>query len=331
MSDETQQLFLWYGENDFDIFQKMHYWRNAFEKKYGNINIFSFDLSQAGTKDKFNNDLKNALQVNSLFGSNKLVVLRNFLQNNAKLDEEIYNLIAQSIEKLAEGFFVIFYQTDKPDKRSKLYKKIVALQKKSLAEVKEFTLPKSNQLIAWINKKCLEYKVKIEAQAVNLLAVIVENDLWQLDREIQKLANYKPNEIIKVEDVNLLVKGKYNDDIFQLMDAISEKNKKRALKLIQDQLDSGANEIYLLTMLIRQFRIFWQIKSVLKSGHLSPDEIAVELKIHPYVVRKTMSQLSNYSLEKIKDIYKKLLEIDIKIKTSNVKFELLFDIIIAEL
>jgi len=331
MSDKTKQLFLWHGENDYEIFQRMVYWREVFEKKYTGLNIFSFDLLASGSKDKINNDLKNALQVNSLFGMNKLVILKNFLQTGSKLDKEVQELVLGALKKPAEGFFVVFYQTEKPDARNKIYKQIQGLHKKAIAEIEEFQLPKQNNLVKWILNKAKQYEINLSLEAVNLLAAIIGNDLWQLDREIHKLANYKSGEKVTTEDINLMVKGKYNDDIFQLMDAISSKNKKKALKLFQDQLDSGSNEIYLLTMLVRQFRIFWQIKEATEKDNLPEAMIAKQLKIHPYVVKKSLSQLRNFPIEQIKKIYQQLLDFEIKIKSTNITFELLFDLLIAEL
>lgn len=331
MANETKQIFLWHGENDYEIFEKMAYWVAIFEKKYTGLNIFSFDLTQTGAKDKFVAEVKNALQVNSLFGMNKLIIFKNFLTATAKLDSGLKDLIVNVLKKLSAGFFVVFYQNDKPDARGVIYKEIKALEKKQLAEVTEFNLPKQSALVKWIAKKAKQHRANLSREAIDLLAVIVGSDLWQLDREMHKLANFRKLEAISAADVNLMVKAKYNDDIFQLMDALSEKNKKLALDLFQDQLDSGANEIYLLTMLTRQFRIFWQIKDADKDSNLTAEQIALELGLHPYVVKKSLSYLKGFSLEQIKKIYQRLLEFEIKIKTQSISLDLLFDLLVAEL
>ncbi|NQT49816.1 DNA polymerase III subunit delta, partial [Candidatus Kuenenbacteria bacterium] len=174
-------------------------------------------------------------------------------------------------------------------------------------------------------------QVNLSPEAVNLLAAMIGSDLWQLDREIHKLANYKKGEKVTTEDINLMVKGKYNDDIFQLMDAISDRDKKRILELFQDQLESGASELYLLTMLIRQFRIFWQIKELVDTQSMSSDLVARELKMHPYVAKKSMYYIKNFELDQLRKIYQRLLDFEIKIKTKSIKFEVLFDLLVAEL
>jgi DNA polymerase III subunit delta len=331
MTETKKQLFLWYGENALEIHEQLSGWVAAFEKKYSAINISSFDLQQSRSKDKLLAEVKNALQVDSLFGSNKLIVFRNFLASSSKVDADLKELLLSAFEKIDDNFFVIFVQTDSPDARSVLVKKIKALEKKGKAEVKEFAVPKYQALNKWIAERAQKSGTSFAPEAISLLPALVGNDLWQMSLEITKLANYKKGETVTREDVNLLVKGKYNDDIFQLMDAISAKDKNKALSLFSQQIQSGASEMYLLSMLVRQFRIFWQIKEVAGEANVPPDQVAKSLGLHPFVVKKSMAYLSKFSLAEIKRIYGELLEFDIKMKTSKVNFELLFDLLIAKL
>ena len=331
METKAKQIFLWFGENDFEIHQKLDFWRGEFQKKHTGLNVYYFDSSALGSKDKSGAEIKNALQVNSLFGMSKLVIFRDFIISKNKISAENNELIAASLTGLSPSFFIIFCQTEKPDAKSKIYLELKKLEKDGLAEIKEFKLPKADALNKWILARAKKHGANFSNEAVELLSAIVPGDLWQLDQEILKLANFKKKEVISSEDVGLMVKGKYNDDIFQLMDAISAKNKKKALRLFQDQLDSGAAELYLFTMLVRQFRIFYQIKAALNERDGSSDEIAKELGLHPYVVKKSMQYLRNFSLEQIINIYRCLLDFEIKIKTSSISFEVLFDLLIAEL
>ncbi len=192
-------------------------------------------------------------------------------------------------------------------------------------------MPRNQDLLNWVSKKAQKEKANFNKKALELLVAMVGNDLWQLDCEIRKLAAFKKGGEINNEDIELLVKGKFNDDIFQLMDAIGTRNRVKALKLFQDQIDSGANDVYLLTMLERQFRINLQIKELLNEGVSVPNNIASELGLHPFVVQKTMQQCQGFSLLQLKNIYNKLLDFEIKLKTTKINFELLFDLMIVGL
>lgn len=329
MSNNPTQLFLWYGDNDYEISQQVMSWRTVFEKKYTGLNISIFDLKESKAVVKLLPDLKNALQVNSLFGSNKFIILKNFL--GEKLNKEIEELLLRSIGKSTEGFFVVFSEEKDPKKTNKVYKKLLELKKTGQVEIKKFDLPKGSELVKWIIEKAKSYNAVLSPEVINLLAAMIGNDLWQLDLEICKLSNYKKDEKITTEDVNLLVKGKYNDDIFQLMDAISDKDKNKVLKLVRDQLDSGASDMYLLSMLIRQFRIFLMAKDLTHDGNVPPDVVARELSIHPYVAKKSLYYLRHFELTDLKRIYGKLLDFEVKMKTKSLKFELIFDLFLAEL
>jgi len=329
MPENTKQLFLWFGPNDYEIFEQVQRWSEVFSKKYSGLNIAKFDYQDKGNKDDLLKDIKNALQVNSLFGNNKLVILKNFL--GIKVTKDIQELLLDSLSKLTSGFFVVFIEEDKPDARGKLFKTIKDLEKNNVAEVKEYLLPRNNDLVAWVKKKAQQGKATLNQKSLELLIAMVGSDLWQLDSEIKKLAHYKKGQEITAEDVDLLVKGKFNDDIFQLMDAIGTKNRKRALKLFQDQIDSGANDVYLLTMLERQFRINLQIKEALSQENKSANKLASEIGLHPFVVQKTMQQCQNFSLPQLKEIYNQLLDFEIKLKTTKINFELLFDLMIVGL
>lgn len=329
MVESKKQIFLWFGDNDFEISHQTNYWVEAFTKKYSGLNISKFDYSENKSNKNFTVDVKNALQVDSLFGANKFIILKNFLAE--KLNAELEEVILRSLEKISESFFVVFQESKAPKKVLKTYKALAKLGKSGQAEIKEFNLPQGQALVRWILNKAKQNKVTFSPEVVNLLTAMVGNDLWQLDIEINKLANYRKDQKVTTEDVNLLVKGKYNDDVFQLMDAISDKDKKKILKLVKDQLDSGASDMYLLSMLIRQFRIFLQVKELMEQGQNNQMTMAKELSLHPYVVKKTMYYLRHFTFTELKKIYKKLLEFEINMKTKNINFELLFDLLVAEL
>jgi DNA polymerase-3 subunit delta len=333
MPNQKKQIFLWHGENDFDIRQQIKQWVLAFEKKYTGLNIIYLDAKDPGcSNDKLLEELKNSLQVDSLFGSNKLVVLQNFLTKGIEKNQELNEFLIHALEKLSETFFVVFWQTEKPDARVKLFKHLKKLEKTGLVEIKEFKLPRGYELGQWVKARVKHHQGQIEPAAVDLFLALIGNNLWQLDSEICKVVNYKRGEVIKPEDVQLLVKARFNDDIFQLMDALSQKNKAKAIALMQDQLDSGASEMYVFAMLVRQFRLLRQVKELFEYEKIKDQQaIARELSLHPFVVQKIMGQINYFDFKQLRKIYQQLLAFEFSLKTQNTPFRLLFDKFIAVL
>lgn len=126
-----------------------------------------------------------------------------------------------------------------------------------------------------------------------------------------------------------LVKGNFDDNIFALTDAIGARDKALAAKLLEEQFELGANAIYLLTMITRQIKIILQVRQALDLGQ-SSRQIITELKLNPYVAQKAIEQSRHFSLNALKIIFDKLVEIDYKIKTGQGEPQVLLGLLISK-
>jgi len=211
-------------------------------------------------------------------------------------------------------------------------KKLKSLVKAGRADWQEFESFKGSQLVSWIKEQVQKAGAKISAAAIDRLIVLVGNDLWQLESEIKKLVNYCHGKEITENDIGELVIGKFNDNIFQFVDAISQKNKARSAQLLSEQLNSGANQFYLLSMLVRQFRNILLIKDLKESHAVSSSaQAAQKLKMHPFVAQKTWSQADRFQQDELKNIYQRLLAIEKRFKSSSWSAQLLFDLFVVGL
>ena len=152
-------------------------------------------------------------------------------------------------------------------------------------------------------------------------------DLWQVNNEVEKLVSFKGDQGIVAEDVNLLVKAKVDLNIFKLIDAIGNRDKKRAINLLYGQVENQANEIYLLTMFVYQFRNLLKIKDLLERGK-TIQEISFLTKMHPFVIKKSIDQCRKFSLTELKKIYRKLLDAEIAMKSGKMKPGLVLDLLV---
>jgi len=108
-------------------------------------------------------------------------------------------------------------------------------------------------------------------------------------------------------------------------------NKKKALKLLQDQLKKGDDPFYILSMYVYQFRNLLKIGEFFWQGRTNQYEVAKLTKLHPFVVQKGMAQLRNYDENKLKGIYQKLQDIDTGSKTGKIDIKLALDKFVAEI
>ena len=160
------------------------------------------------------------------------------------------------------------------------------------------------------------------------MTVLVGSDLSQLQQEADKLISYKKGEEIKVVDVKELVKAKFEDDVFKMVDAIVAKNKLLALKLISDKLKSGEAPLAILAMVARQFKIILKIKSGVKNSVGSEDS---GLREHPFVISKATEQAKKFSIDELVAINQKIIEIESGLKSGVKNPELMFDMLVMEI
>ena len=156
---------------------------------------------------------------------------------------------------------------------------------------------------------------RIAPQAAALLATNVGGDLQALTNEIEKLVLYKGSEAtIEAADVVLLSPYAAEETIFELVDALGNRQTARAAELFQEKVHEGADPFYLFSMFIRQFRLLIQARYLLDRGERAAG-IAEQMKQRPFVADKLARQARNFTLPQLEQIYRRLLEIDVDAKT----------------
>jgi len=197
-----------------------------------------------------------------------------------------------------------------------------------------FFLPalKNANLNTWLKKYCASHKINISPSAISELAMLVGNDLVQMTNELKKLVSYKDGEIINPDDVRLLVKAKYDDNVFGLTDALANKNRKSAMELLSQQFLAGNEPLSLLGSINWQFKSLLKIKSVLEADpRATPATIASQTGVHSFVVSKNLAAVKKFTLNDLIAILNSLLEIEQKLKSGgNKNPELVFDMFIAK-
>ncbi len=201
--------------------------------------------------------------------------------------------------------------------------------------VKSFDLPEGSALERWIRERVEEKNGRIQPRATHLLVANVGNDLQALDNEIEKLVLYKgqigdePAEITAA-DVNLLCPYLAEANIFDLVDAIGNRNGRQAAQLLQHKFNEGVDPFYLFAMFVRQFRLLIQVKELADDGQ-NPPAIAKSLRLHAFVVGKIYQQARGFSLTQLEQIYRHLLDIDVGVKTGRNDMTTALNLLVASL
>jgi DNA polymerase-3 subunit delta len=154
----------------------------------------------------------------------------------------------------------------------------------------EFELLSESKLKEWIREKVKDMKGGIDEGAMDLLTDYVGSDLFRMENEIIKLASYSSN--ISLENVKKLVRDKDELNIFETINYIARKDKKGALQSIKKHLDKGDTPIYILAM------IGFQIRKIISA--------------------KERGSYNNFTIDELKKLYDKVVELDYGIKTGKI-------------
>lgn len=232
---------------------------------------------------------------------------------------------AAAVDELPESTVLVL--TDGDVKRNNpLYKTLLPK-----AKVRIFPLLRNNDLQQWISRRVTREGGSISPRALALLCRLVGGNLWLMSGEITKLVLYTAGKCIEEEDVKAVVGYSQQASVFAMVDAILESRASQGQQAMQQLLQAGAAPVYLLFMLTRQVRMLVRTKELIKEGK-KEFEIQDSLGITAdFVWRKTAEQAGRYSSERLKEIYRRLLEADVAIKTGRYNDELALDILVAEL
>lgn len=197
------------------------------------------------------------------------------------------------------------------------------------AKVMIFPQLKDKEISNWIQRQVSCRGGAISSGAVDLLVGFIGGDLWTMSSEIDKLLAYSSGHLISEDDVRRLTKYALEANIFTLIDAILDTQRKKAQQLLHQALQQGMSPPYILVMITRQLRLIVRAKEL--SREYSRANIQNKLWLASDVLDKTLKQSKAYSLEQIKVAYHRVLEADVAIKTGKYDGDLALELLVIEL
>ncbi len=187
-------------------------------------------------------------------------------------------------------------------------------------------------LTDWYVSRTRELGGQLTSAAADLLAAAVGDDLWRADGELRKLTAYARGRNIEPADVRALTPARWQEETFALADAIGSRAAAAALRHSRQLLAHGVSAPELLGMVAWQFRNLLGVKRLATDEPgLTAGQIAVQLKLHPYVARKTLQQCARFTLDELVATYRQLLAVDLKLKTGLADHGVLFDLLLLRL
>lgn len=257
----------------------------------------------------------------------RMVVIENLLvSKEADLQAELLRRIEE--QSLPESSIVVFWEgvdTVKTKAAKALWERLT--QEKYAQQFDEL---KGVKLGGWIEA---EVKVRggvIHGQAVQYLIAQLDSDMWRLSSLLDQLIAYKNGTEIQTADIALFLNEKVDDNIFNLVDAIVGKQPKQVYEMITAQYRTGQDVQYVFAMILRQFRILLEMRDLFeREDTMSSQVMASQLGVHPFVVKKSLPLIRRYTMEQLREVYARLLELDRQIKTGYADPKVLMDVFVG--
>lgn len=309
-------LIFLYGSDGYRLKQAKEEYINRYKAKYpSGVNLFSFDFSVISDI----NGLDDALRISSFFNEHKLLLCYG-LFNNKTTAEKIFSLLKSWRINEDQDVTVLIVESlpekDLIAKNKELFN-YLSDKKNTIKIIRPL---EGADLAKWVKSEFQSRECQIQNEVIKKLIDVVGTSSWDLTNEINKLANYSSRGEVKMEYINLLASKSPELNIFDLIDTVAQKNKPKAFGLLYKELKSTRDPYYILTMIIYQFRNLLMVKGLQEQG-LSQSDIAKKAKLHPFVVKKTETQIKSFQIDELKTKYKKLLEADINAKKGDNKLE----------
>ncbi len=191
--------------------------------------------------------------------------------------------------------------------------------------------PDLRTLEQWIAARAKGHGVDIRSDAAAALITLIGNEKRALDSELQKLAGYvgyaRP---ITAADVQAVTTSAQEARIFDLMDALGRRERKRALDTLAQLYADDQEELGVLAMIARQVRLMMAAKELMLETGARQAELEKALHVRDFVAKKLLVQAEEFDLPTLDRLLRRILELDQGIKTGRTPGRLGLELLLLE-
>lgn len=181
-----------------------------------------------------------------------------------------------------------------------------------LCEIVDCNRLEKSYLEGWVVRKAASQKISVSQKAASLLVEYCNRDMNSVYNELVKLMDYAEGAIDE-SDVKELVSPQIEYKVFELSEAIAEKNADKAVELVNLMLAENNSAVSLMGMLFNHFRRLLFVSLNPKSDTLSSD-----LKVKEYAVKVALRQAAKFSPRRLKAVFDRLNSLDAGVKAGKI-------------
>jgi DNA polymerase-3 subunit delta len=215
-----------------------------------------------------------------------------------------------------------------------------------VGKVVEYPRLKGKGLTSWVKKRMEEKGKIISEEAVGYLVEVVGDHLQDLDNGLEKVyLSVGEKKKIELSDIEGIASAAKVSTIYDLTDAIGQKNLEKALTILEKALELKSIPFkkdeppqkrkddplpLLLGMMSRHYWNIYRVKE-LASKRKSLEEMAGVLRMQAWNVRKLIEQGRGFSMVSLREGILKCHEADLAIKTGRGPKNLLMEKLVIDL
>lgn len=311
---QLKNVYLLYGTEDYLKRQYRDKLKHALVEPDDTMNFSAYEGKDINPKELI--DLSETLP---FFKEKRMILVENsgFFKNSC--DD-----LAEYMSQVPETTCFVFVE-EEVDKRSKLFK---AASRAGSAV--EFETPKEDMLVRWILGRIQREGKKITQSVMQLFLSKTGSDMENIDKELEKLICYTLDKTeIAAADVEAICTGQTENKIFEMIDAISAKNQKKALDLYYDLLALKEAPMRILFLIARQFQNLLLIKSMSAKGYPAVS-IAKTAGMPSFAVQKNLRQAGAFKINQLKEAIEDCGQAEEDVKTGRMADQLAVELLIVK-
>lgn len=291
---------LYHGQSEFLSLESVHKYidmlRSEQELKLEILNADSISPNQ----------LIDILSSQDLFSSTRIILFKRLYRNKQK--DEFFTEFVSLVKTGKIKDLLIFWEDQKIKSNTKYYK--FFSETKAIEESPKLD---KRSFFSWLKNKIKEMELEINEDAIKVLAERINYDPERCTNELRKLKLTVENSTITLPDVESLVSDTLENDIWNLIDAINQKDSIQSSTILERLMAQNIDSNYIISMLARNLRLITLTKYLLEESGTTGN-IAKRLKVPPFTVPSLINSSKKYSKAKIRTLYSKMSNLDYQIK-----------------
>lgn len=312
---QFKQIYLLYGEENYLKRQYRDRFVKAMVPDGNTMNYSRYEGKKTDIKEVI--DLAETLP---FFAERRLIVFEDsgfFKSGGGDLADYING-------GMPPATFFIFIESE-VDKRSSLYKAV-----KAKGHITELSAQDDATLRKWILNLARKEKKEISPADAAYFISKVGPDMENITRELEKLFCYcMDRSTLTREDIDAVCVTQITNHIFDMVNAVAERDQKKALALYYDLLALREQPMHILALMSKQYRDLFHVKELSKQG-CARKEIASRAGLHPFAAGKYEKLAGRFTSEELRDVMEEIADLDQRIKTGLITDHLAVEVFIVK-